>query len=225
MLGFSFLTKSNMKSLIIGVTGVIGSGKSTVCRLLKARGFYVISGDEITHDLYKKGNAGYQKILETFGDQFVNTNEVSRPKLRALVLKNHQKLWILNTLMHPIIRQVMLKKIDEVIKQQREKGTPIQIGTGIMEAGANRKFALESIFFEPRDIGTFVSQLIRVDASDEKIIERIEAQKRALPPTHLKIWLQNQRKVLRDIPVTLLNNETEKELEVALDKLLSTTLQ
>lgn len=222
---YSSLTKSNMKPLIIGVTGVIGSGKSTVCALLQKRGFTVLSGDVITHELYQKGNAGYQKILETFGPQFVNNNEVSRPKLRALVLKNHQKLWILNTLMHPIIRQVMVKKIDALRKGQRERGIGLDDRKGSMGKSATLQVALEAIFFEPRDVGTFVSQLIRVDATDEKIIERVAAQQRDLPPTHLKQWLQNQRKVLREIPVTLLNNGTINELEVALDKLLKTTLQ
>lgn len=212
-----------MKPFVVGVTGVIGSGKSTVCRLLESRGFCVISGDDITHELYKKGNLGYQKILDTFGPQFVNANEVSRPKLRALVLKNHQKMWILNTIMHPIIRQVMLKKVDEIIKRVREKENKRIREAG--EAGAPLRFVLEAIFFEPRDVGTLLESLIRVDATDEKIIERIEAQKRKLPPLHLKIWLQSQRKVLRDIPVTLQNNGNESELEVALDKLLETTLQ
>lgn len=209
-----------MKPFVVGVTGVIGSGKSTVCRLLESRGFSVISGDDITHELYKKGNLGYQKILDTFGPQFVNANEVSRPKLRSLVLKNHQKMWILNTIMHPIIRQVMLKKVDELTKRARETENK-RVG----EAGEPLRFALEAIFFEPRDVGTLLESLIRVDATDEKIIERIEAQKRKLPPMHLKIWLQSQRKVLRDIPVTLQNNGNESELEVALDKLLETTLQ
>lgn len=194
-----------MKTFIIGVTGVIGSGKTTLCHLLEKRGFISLDGDAITHELYKKGNRGYDCILNYFGPYYVTNKAVSRPRLRALVLKNHQKLWILNTVIHPIIRQEVNKKIDQLKLIYKKTST----------SSGPLKCLVEAVFFEPRDIGTFVDTIIRIDADNDVIIERLK-NNRNLPISHVRKWLLNQRKVLRDIPVTIMNNTTIQDLESSL---------
>ena len=84
------------ETFVLGVTGVIGSGKSTACRILSEQlGFYWIEADAIVHELYKVGEPGYKKIREYFGDPFVGKYGVNRGRLRRFALQNPQKLWIL----------------------------------------------------------------------------------------------------------------------------------
>lgn len=80
------------ENLIIGVTGTIGSGKSTVCNILKTKGYKVIDADEIQHSLMVPNGQIYNDIVNSFGDKILdNSGMIDRNKLRSIIFNDAEK--------------------------------------------------------------------------------------------------------------------------------------
>ena len=114
--------------MVIGLTGGIGTGKSTVSQILKDRGFTVIDLDVISHEVVKFPSV-VEKIIKNFGREVLVDNEdenyiVSRKKLGKIIFADKEKRFALNSIMHPEILRVMRKKILEckLKKEKDEKG-------------------------------------------------------------------------------------------------------
>jgi dephospho-CoA kinase len=106
---------------VIGLIGGIGSGKSTVARFLSDLGAAVLNLDEIGHDVLKKENEPYRKIIEVFGKEIlVDNGEIDRAKLGQIVFKDKRALSRLNAIVHPAIDAVVAGKINE-LKRKKEK--------------------------------------------------------------------------------------------------------
>lgn len=100
--------------MIIGITGSIGSGKTTAANLFKKHGFKVINADKIGHKLIKKNSAAYKKIIKEFGKEILDKSKnIDRRKLRGIVFNDYGKLEKLNSIMHPLI----LNEIKNSIKK------------------------------------------------------------------------------------------------------------
>ena len=100
---------------LIGLTGGIASGKSTVTQMLRKAGFKVVCADEISREICKKGNAGYFAIQKEFGLGFFSSDdELDRKKLGAYVFSDKEALKKLNALLHPIILQAIRDKTRNV---------------------------------------------------------------------------------------------------------------
>ena len=99
---------------IIGLTGNIASGKSTVSKFLIKKGFYVIDADVISREVVAKGTEGLSKIRKHFGDDVLLENgELDRKKLGRIVFSNKEKLEQLNHILHPIIRRRIIRAIEK----------------------------------------------------------------------------------------------------------------
>ena len=114
--------------MVIGLTGGIGTGKSTVSQILKDRGFPVIDLDVISHEVIEFPSV-VEKIIKNFGREVLVDNEdenyiVSRKKLGKIIFADKEKRFALNSIMHPEILRVMRKKILEckLKKEKDEKG-------------------------------------------------------------------------------------------------------
>lgn len=95
----------------IAITGGIGSGKSYVANLIKAKGYIVIDTDIITRELMKKGNSNYLNIVENFGSEILKLDgEIDIVKLRNMVFHDDNKRQLLNSITHP---NIMKKAIEE----------------------------------------------------------------------------------------------------------------
>lgn len=91
---------------IIGLTGGIGSGKSTITELFAELGVPSVDADIIAHEVVKKGSPSLAKIIEHFGKHILLDNgELNRAALRELIFANEKEKNWLNDLLHPIIRQ------------------------------------------------------------------------------------------------------------------------
>lgn len=104
--------------LIIGLTGSIAMGKSTVAKMLLDNGIPMISADQIVHDLYE--NEAVSLIEQLFPGSTEN-NLVNREKLLSLLLKEEDGFKKLENLIHPLVRQ----KEWEFIKENKVKGSDI----------------------------------------------------------------------------------------------------
>lgn len=99
--------------LRIGLTGGIGSGKSTVASLFAMRGVPVIDTDEIARSLTEPGQETFDEIVRAFGDTILDENRrIDRNRLRERVFDNADERRRLEAILHPRIRVTVEKKID-----------------------------------------------------------------------------------------------------------------
>ncbi|ERK48145.1 dephospho-CoA kinase [Leptotrichia sp. oral taxon 879] len=120
-----------MKKVVIGLTGGIGTGKSTVSQILKGKNFPVIDLDIISHEVIKFPKV-VEKIVENFGKEVLEYNNtgnwiVSREKLGRVIFGNREKRLILNSVMHPEILRIMREKILECKKENKIIFVEIQL--------------------------------------------------------------------------------------------------
>ena len=126
-----FCGKEKMKKVVIGLTGGIGTGKSTVSQILKEKNFPVIDLDVISHEVIKFPKV-VEKIVENFGKEVLEYNNtgnwiVSREKLGRVIFGNREKRLILNSVMHPEILRIMREKILECKKENKIIFVEIQL--------------------------------------------------------------------------------------------------
>ena len=96
----------------IGITGSIACGKSTVSDYLIDKGYTIIDADKLGHVALTSDDVK-RKLAEKFSDEILENNEISREKLGKLVFGNDNNLKILNSIIHPKIKELILKLQEE----------------------------------------------------------------------------------------------------------------
>ena len=98
-----------MSDFIVGLTGGIGSGKTTVANQFVTLGITVIDADVIAREVVTPGMPAYDSIVDYFGPSVISGNQqLDRTALRQLVFNDNNKKSWLNNLLHPIIREEMI---------------------------------------------------------------------------------------------------------------------
>lgn len=98
---------------IIGITGGIASGKSTVTEYLRQQGYQVIDADQLVHELQEPGGRLYQALLSTFGSTILQEDgRLDRPKLGAMIFGNPELLAQSSQLQNEIIREELARRRD-----------------------------------------------------------------------------------------------------------------
>lgn len=101
-------------SKIIGLTGGIASGKSTVSNILKSKGYKIIDADIIAREVVEIGKPAYKEIVEYFGKTILNKDyTIDRKKLGSIVFTDNKLLKKLNNITHPYIFKHIKEYIDE----------------------------------------------------------------------------------------------------------------
>ncbi|WP_270912192.1 dephospho-CoA kinase [Staphylococcus saprophyticus] len=96
---------------VIGLTGGIASGKSTVSELLSAHGFKIVDADIASRQAVEKGTKGLERVKESFGEQAIDENgEMNRAYVGEVVFNQPEKRLELNEIVHPIVREIMEKE-------------------------------------------------------------------------------------------------------------------
>ena len=101
----------------IGVTGGIGTGKTTVCAIFKKIGIPIFNADEQSKILLKKNENVISKIIKVFGDNILDKKKIDTKKLGRIVFTNKQKLIELNNILHPRV----IEKFDNWLLAQDSK--------------------------------------------------------------------------------------------------------
>ncbi len=103
---------------VIGLTGGVGSGKTTVANLLQENyNAYVIFSDEVAKDLMEPGQVSYALVVDAFGEKVLDDKmKIDRKKLAKEVFHNSEKLELLNSLTHPYVEQFILEEIERLRK-------------------------------------------------------------------------------------------------------------
>ncbi len=105
--------------LIIGLTGGIGSGKSTIAELFIKRGIRVIDADIVYKELSKPGQVLYNEIIKVFGPEFLTPGAtIDFKKLSETIFHNDEQRLKLNAITHPVVRDEVLKEAKALKNQQ-----------------------------------------------------------------------------------------------------------
>lgn len=99
---------------IIGLTGGIASGKSTVANYLRQEGMTVIDADLIARQVVEPGQEGLEKLVEAFGSQILTKEkELNRKYLGRMLFSDSLARYTVNDILHPLIRQEMMRQIGQ----------------------------------------------------------------------------------------------------------------
>lgn len=110
--------------ILIGLTGNIGSGKSTVAQLLSERGATIIDADVLARRAVEVGTPGYDKIIARWGPEVIAPDgHLDRAALRRIVFADHQQLEELNAIVHPEVERLRARLVD----QARRRGDRIVV--------------------------------------------------------------------------------------------------
>ena len=119
----------------IGVTGGIGSGKSTVSKILASFGAQIIDADMLAKQIVEKGQKALEEIVACFGDEILDSDgNLDRKKLSGMVFKDKQKLEVLNRITHDHVAKRIIEKIDSLNKAEiAVVDAPIPIEHGFLD--------------------------------------------------------------------------------------------
>lgn len=101
---------------IIGITGGVGCGKSTVLNLIKENyNAYIIMADDVAKELMMSENAAYNSVVDMFGTGILDEDgQIDRPVLAKIIFDNPNKRMVLNSIVHPLVKKAIVEKITEL---------------------------------------------------------------------------------------------------------------
>ena len=159
---------------VIGLTGGIGSGKSTVSRFLAELGAVIIDADKIGHEIYRPDTDTWRQLVKTFGSGIlVPDNTIDRKKLGAIVFGDKQELQRLNAIIHPQITQEIKKRIEEC----RRRAVKVIVLDAPVLLEANAKNLVDEIWVVVADDGNVIKRAAaRTGLTEQQIRDRVHSQ-------------------------------------------------
>ncbi|WP_022793111.1 dephospho-CoA kinase [Marinococcus halotolerans] len=107
--------------MVIGLTGGIASGKSLVADALREQGLPVIDADVISREVVEPGEPALEQIIEHFGPEILQFDgTLDRKKLGSVIFNDTEKRQVLNQIIHPAVRQRMITKRDDLVREGNE---------------------------------------------------------------------------------------------------------
>ncbi len=159
---------------VIGLTGGIGSGKSTVSQFLAELGTVIVDADRVGHEAFKPGTELWREVVAAFGRQIVTpSGDIDRKKLGEIVFGNAESLSQLNQIMHP--------RMYDMVKAQLEEYQRQGLGVVVLEAPllieANWTSLVDEVWVTVASEATVLKRLQeRTGLSKEESLARIRSQ-------------------------------------------------
>ena len=152
---------------VVGLTGGIAAGKSTVSERLGALGAHVIDADRVGHRvLMREGGEAYEGVVAAFGAEILDeAGEIARPRLGRLVFADPARLAELNRLTHPPMRERMRREIEDVRGQPSPPPFIVLDAAVLFEAGWD----------------ALCDEVWTVSTAPERALERLVARNRLTP--------------------------------------------
>lgn len=160
--------------LVIGVTGNIGSGKSSVCRILARLGATVLDADEMAHETYRPHSEVWQELVAAFGtDVLMPGEDIDRQKLGQTVFSDPVALARLNRIVHPAARRLAQERIADC-RLQGARAVALE-ATLLIEAGWAK--LVDRLWLVIAAESTAVRRLRESQGMDEhQVLARLKAQ-------------------------------------------------
>lgn len=186
---------------VVGLTGGVGSGKSTIAARFAKLGIDVINADALSRDVVKVGSPALNQISARFGNSILTSDgDLNRAKLRQIVFADsEQRLW-LETLLHPLIEGLILKHIAECKSEYCILESPLLLET-------RQHLLVDRILVVDVSEATQLQRTMQRDNSDEKTIRAIMAA---------QMVREDRLKRADDI---VINEESQNSLESQVEKL------
>ena len=160
--------------MIIGLTGGIGTGKSTVSRKLRERGDPVIDLDVISREVIEYPEV-IDELVRNFGIEILESQNnisgkksISRNKLRQTVFKEEKKVSVLNSIMHPPIVEEMRRQVENLKKNYKTVFVEVQL---LFEAKLEKEFDLTVLVYA--DKKTQLERVLKRDGRKEEEVQQI----------------------------------------------------
>ncbi len=189
---------------VIGLTGGIGSGKSTVSRFLQELGAVILDADKVGHEAYQPDTEAWREVVAAFGREILTPDgDIDRKKLGEIVFSNPESLARLNQIMHPRMFDMMKARLEEYHRQ----------GVGVV--------VLEAAVLLEANWTPLVDQVWVTVASEPAVVER--AKKRTgLPEEQIRARIHAQlssEERARHADVIISNNGSLDELKAKVKEL------
>lgn len=160
--------------MVIGLTGGIGTGKSTVSRKLRKKGYPVIDLDIISREVITYSGV-IDELVENFGSEILEEQNavsdkkcISRNKLRQTVFKDEKKVAVLNSIMHPPIIEEMRRQIKELRQNYETVFVEVQL---LFEAKLEKEFDMTVLVYADRK--TQIERVLKRDGRSEGEVQEI----------------------------------------------------
>jgi len=160
--------------LVIGLTGGIGTGKSTVSDTLAKLGAVIINADQVGHQAFEPHTEVWRDVVLTFGKDIVRQNdEIDRRKLGEIVFNDPSALSRLNKIMHPRMYRMMRDKIEELRKQ----GVEVVVLEAAILIEAKWTSLVDTVWVTTAPEATVIQRLSNRDGlAEEQILARMQSQ-------------------------------------------------
>ncbi len=194
--------------MIIGLTGGIATGKSTVRNIIKSQGIPVVDADIISREVVMPEKEAYEKIVACFGEQILNDDKtINRAGLGEIIFNDSEKRTMLNDIVHPAVRKEMRRQADAYLR-----------------SGESLVVMDIPLLFESK-LTHMVDRTWLVYATPEIQLQRLMkrdhfSEKQAMSRIHSQMPI-NEKKELAD--VVIMNNGSLSELENNVLSLLKQT--
>lgn len=191
---------------VLGLTGGIASGKSTVSKILASYGAEIIDGDVIARQLQQPGEEGLRQIELQFGKEYLNADgSLNRAKLGDLVFNNSGELIKLNRIMSPLIHQ---RISDQLMQAQRNNKKLVVIDIALLIEGHYLNLCTSTLMIETTKEKQLLNLMRRSHLSKEQAQARINAQ------------ISDQERA-RYVDEVITNNGSVEELKLKMIKWLT----
>lgn len=192
--------------MIIGLTGSIASGKSTIAQMLSDIGLPIVDADIVARLVVEPGSETLEKIKDAFGPEVLHEDgSMNREKVGAIIFHNPEKRNVLNNIMHPAIRSEMLRQRDEHLAN-----------------GAKHVVMDIPLLFESK-LQHFVEKILVVAVSEELQLQRLMARN-TLSEKEAKARIESQLPMnikIDGADAVIYNNGTIEESEKQLKSILA----
>lgn len=161
--------------IIIAITGGIGSGKSAVTKLFESWGASIVDADLLAREVVVPGSEGLSRIAAAFSDELILADgTLNRPKLASIIFSDPEKKHLLESILHPLIRQRWLTKLEEL----KAHGAPIIVYVIPLLFESHRPMPeLEKIVLVSAPVETRINRIVARDGFSREMAElRIAAQ-------------------------------------------------
>jgi dephospho-CoA kinase len=160
---------------LIGLTGGIAAGKSTVARRLAEHGAVHIDADQLAREAVAPGSPGLMRIRERFGGRVIGSDgALDRPKLGEIVFADARALADLNAIVHPEVRSIAQRRIAEIVRRDPEAVVVYDVPL-LVEAGVQLPWDLVVVAEAPAE--TRVDRLVALRGmSREEALRRVANQ-------------------------------------------------
>lgn len=158
----------------IGITGSIGTGKSTVSQIIREMGFEVLDADKIAQEQLRKNSAAYPQIVKLFGQDILSAEqEIDRKKLSQKVFGNKENLARLEEIIHPLV-QSEVEASKKIFKSRGDKAAFYDVPL-LFEKKLQGRF--DAVLLVACDPAIQIERIKKRSSwSDEEIVKRLKSQ-------------------------------------------------